>query len=189
MDPPVICGICEKSFLKAKYLQKHMNVVHLNIINHKCDHCDKGFYSLNEKKIHERIHTNEKPLKCKLCDYAARNYSLLSKHKETHSDEKKYPCTADECGKMFKRYTSLFKHRKLHHEGKKFSCDECPGKYRTQAQLTTHKRQIHSNKTVSRRRNRNKKLKDEPIKIEVVEEEILEVSTEYSGLFGMEGGY
>lgn len=161
----------------------------MRVINHHCEHCNKGFFSLSEKRIHERIHTNEKPLKCDMCDYAGRNYSLLSKHKDTHSLEKKYPCIVEECGKIFKRYTSLVKHRKLHHGGKNFDCDECPGKYRTQAQLTTHKRQIHSNKTDSRRRNKRKKPSDEQIKMEVITDDAIEISTEYSDLFGIEGGY
>lgn len=184
------CPTCGKEFTKQAYLKKHIKIVHLRVVNHRCAHCDKGFFSATEKRVHERIHTNEKPLRCDMCDYSGRSYSLLAKHKECHTTEKKYPCIVEDCGKEFKRYTSLVKHKKLHHAGKNFDCDECPGKYRTQAQLTTHKRQIHYNKHPSRKRSRSKKVKSEVENQEVLEDnDEVKMSPDYSNLFGMDGGY
>jgi uncharacterized Zn-finger protein len=66
--------------------------------------------------IHERIHTNEKPLQCPYPGCRARfsDSSNLAKHRKTHGEEGVHVCKFPGCSKSFHRLDQLKRHRAVH---------------------------------------------------------------------------
>ena len=60
-DNPIYCGECGKPFSNKKNLGSHVRAVHLQIRNHVCKICNKGFFKPNMLKRHEQTHKNELP--------------------------------------------------------------------------------------------------------------------------------
>ncbi|XP_059093463.1 zinc finger protein 345-like [Tigriopus californicus] len=113
------CDKCEKQFTSRDILRRHKNRVHaeseefackkcsyragnkIELKTHfrchgeptfKCHHCGKMLKSKGSLRIHERIHTGEKPFKCEMCDYASNNSANLLNHKKfIHQNGKKLP--------------------------------------------------------------------------------------------------
>ena len=64
-----LCGECEKVFVNARTLEKHMKT-HL-----KCNTCKKEFSTIEEAKCHKKEHTF-----CRLCQKEFYFASKLTKH-------------------------------------------------------------------------------------------------------------
>ena len=87
-ERPYKCSHCPARFPYPKSLKQHVSAVHLKERPFKChfDSCDKAFPSVAYLKVHERVHTGEKPFACAYCDYRASQSSRLTKHlKSKHS--------------------------------------------------------------------------------------------------------
>ena len=68
----------------------------------------------SEVKVHERIHTKEKPFGCPACHKRFISSSDLCRHKRTHTNERPFKCNL--CTKIFTRKCHLKRHEKnLHH--------------------------------------------------------------------------
>ncbi|XP_064643004.1 uncharacterized protein LOC135497189 [Lineus longissimus] len=80
---------CDQLFYEKKDLKQHIIVYHTKERNYPCEWatCQKSFRTLYQRKIHMRIHTDEKPLKCPHCDYSARQRSSLTCHLKKHAPE------------------------------------------------------------------------------------------------------
>ena len=79
------CLYCEK---EPKNMKVHVNKYHKK--EHKCKVCDKIFTNFNHLKVHNRIHSGEKPFVCNQCDKAFSYLPTFKNHRLLHNRAKAY---------------------------------------------------------------------------------------------------
>lgn len=112
--PKIICGICQKKFVKRSYLLQHINYKHTEK-PFRCVKCHKKFANEDALENHMMKHQNiYKPFKCEMdgCTKAYAYKSDLKIHHKNHVKELK--SNVCECGKRFSRRDHLAKHKKTH---------------------------------------------------------------------------
>ncbi|XP_045470349.1 zinc finger X-chromosomal protein-like [Harmonia axyridis] len=126
-------------------LQEHIEIVHLNIKQHKCHLCDYVAAQKGNLKAHiQSVHFNIKKHKCHLCCYGSARKVRVQEHIESvHLNIKKNKCNLCD-------YAAVQKgHLKVHIESvhlniKKHKCHLCKYACSRKADLKAHKVSIHS---------------------------------------------
>lgn len=74
------CPICERRYIKGTDYLRHMRTHEKEKLS--CETCGKKFREREQLRIHERIHTQEKPMECVACGARFGSPASLSRHKK-----------------------------------------------------------------------------------------------------------
>ena len=108
---------------------------------HACSYCSKIFPSSSHVKVHERMHTKEKPFPCSYCSKQFVTKQRMQEHEWIHTKEKPFSCS--NCPKKFTSKQHMTKHERRHTNDKPFSCSNCPKTFARKEDMTMHER-IHT---------------------------------------------
>jgi len=123
------CNICDKVFSN---LSQHIEIVHNNIKNYRCQKCQKGFYDNRELRRH-----HIKYLKTGECK------------KESPAGFCKYTCEFDNCEYKSNKKGNMEMHQSSVHLNIKYSCPECDKQLSSRANLNSHVKNVHDKKIIS----------------------------------------
>ncbi|XP_048001621.1 zinc finger protein 43-like [Leguminivora glycinivorella] len=164
---PLKCEKCDKTFITARKLRKHMWSLHSDK-EFTCDICSKMFNNKTNLKTHVRSHSDVKPYVCDLCGYSSKYSSGLTAHNiRRHAPTKcickvcgnafkdaeklaRHSCTDTSqicpvCGKCVKR--GLIRHMRAHSSECRYKCERCPAAYKSRSALKVHRDKHDNNPT------------------------------------------
>ena len=82
------------------------------IVDFSCSMCDKTFRKSATLKVHDRIHTADKPFSCSKCNKTFRKSGLLKRHESVHTGDTPFSCSL--CDKKFAQAYILKTHKRIH---------------------------------------------------------------------------
>lgn len=130
------CEYCHKILTSKLSLRNHYKIhTGFDVV---CEHCGKKFITRRLLLMHCRAkHGYEKTDKCSYCDYRASNAEQVKIHERLHTGEKPYVCSS--CGAGFHRKSSYLQHVAIHLPNKTVQCDQCPARFKSVTLMRIHK--------------------------------------------------
>ena len=159
------CGYCSRIYTRRNALNKHIAYKHEGV--YKCKHCQDGFRTEAQFKIHVAEKNCQSQQQCNLCgkfypsktrlyehiaymhkdwiqcDICEKRVSkrFIKTHKEYHLGVRAFPCGV--CGKRFITANGLRSHEKIHLKQRRFQCSICQVQFDLLSQAKVHAR-IHT---------------------------------------------
>merc|ERR1712126_411423 len=84
----------------------------------KCDHCDKEFRQISDRRRHVKSVHEKIKYPCTLCDFQATQKSYLTEHKQLVHLGIKYECTI--CGQKASTQSNLSSHTRSKHSEREY---------------------------------------------------------------------
>ncbi|CAK8691603.1 unnamed protein product [Clavelina lepadiformis] len=134
-DEKFICDVCDKSFLKRRYLSIHKQL-HSTIKPYTCKYCEKSFLHKYRLNRHLLTHTGDKPWSCVTCGQRFREEYKLKRHFHIHTKEMPIQCPI--CPKRLSSGTCLKTHMRCHNGEKPWICEICEKRFRSKFSLARH---------------------------------------------------
>ncbi|EDS34555.1 oocyte zinc finger protein XLCOF14 [Culex quinquefasciatus] len=85
------CRFCGKGSTRRRQITLHEARIHnwpapfdVNLLQHKCGECGRGFGSKSALKTHETLHGDGLPVPCKMCDKRFKNVKYMTYHMKMH---------------------------------------------------------------------------------------------------------
>ncbi|KAK2569240.1 Zinc finger protein 569 [Acropora cervicornis] len=171
-DKACMCDECGATFAAQQNLFKHKKRRHSGPMpqphkTHRCEKCDKSFFTSYQLVVHFRCHTGEKPYKCDLCGKDFVQKSGLRKHIRckrcpmieggpiNNKNSRKYAC--EQCDKMFPGPSDLKAHQRTHTGERPYVCETCGKGFSQPGNLTKHVRFVHKKEQRPKEKVREKK--------------------------------
>lgn len=130
------CETCSYVCQSPAILKIHERV-HSGEKPFSCTYCDYKSGQKNNVAKHILVHMKKKPYRCQYCDYRCAQKNNLIVHERTHTGVKPFACTFCEYKTVQK--PNLVKHMYLHTNEKPFACDMCDYRCVQKTNLTKHK--------------------------------------------------
>ncbi|CAL6082836.1 C2H2 type domain-containing protein [Hexamita inflata] len=115
MQGSYACTKCDKQFTQRYHLRVH-NMMHTGDKPHQCPICGKGFARKDVMKVHLLVHNEECDHACEVCGRKFKQKFHLTRHMNTHLEQQDIVC--DFCGQIFNRLDRYNQHIKRAHIGK-----------------------------------------------------------------------
>ncbi|XP_059045021.1 zinc finger protein 717-like [Achroia grisella] len=132
----VECKYCHKQFKNKVSMFNHYKTH--NGLKYVCEHCGRKFMTRRRLVMHCKAkHGYEKTDKCSYCEYRGSNPELVKIHERIHTGEKPFVCST--CGSGFHRRSTYLQHIAIHLPHKTVPCDECPALFKSVTLMRIHK--------------------------------------------------
>ncbi|CAH2062537.1 unnamed protein product, partial [Iphiclides podalirius] len=139
----VVCEHCGKKFITRRLLLMHCRAKHGYEKTDKCSFCDYRASNAEQVKIHERLHTGERPFVCGECGAGFHRRSSYLQHVAIHLPEKTVQC--GQCPARFKSHTLMRIHAQRHLAPRyAFRCGACAGTFARRRNVARHLQRVHS---------------------------------------------
>lgn len=149
------CDICGAQ-VGRRYLSKHINAVHTKEQIHKCDQCDKQFYSRTSLTGHQKRQHGPRKHLCHLCGKGYVHNVELQRHLKAHRNQRDFKC--DICGRSFLKAVDLTYHRRSHTGERPHQCRLCSEAFIKPLDLRKHVLKHTAVKKVKRLKYSKKKI-------------------------------
>ncbi|XP_052894386.1 zinc finger protein 420-like [Anopheles moucheti] len=135
--PSFPCPECDKTFVIRSRLKAHQKI-HSARKDHTCDVCGSSFVNKGLLKRHRRsLHSTDLLFECKLCSKKFAVVEKLKIHQRVHTGERPFECSF--CPRTFLHFSDRKRHEMAAHTGERpFKCKLCPASYIRNRELNLH---------------------------------------------------